>query len=158
MPHILLLSIVKSFSLWHGGDHHVQWLCIGAIWHPQQGKTGMHFGPHIIQHLFIIRSSMPLDQPQKASTFSLDLMGTSSSSLDSEQWPKCKQSVTGSFCLQTMWLSLPTQRKTISSTEPLCRCFPYGLAISLKKMQVIGQDVEHPPSISIADYELEAVR
>ena len=35
-------------------------------------------------------------------------------------------------------------------------CKEFGLTSSLKK-NVMGQDVEHPTSIIIADYELEAV-
>ena len=35
-------------------------------------------------------------------------------------------------------------------------CEDFGLTISLKKTQVIGQDVDVPPSISIHEYELEA--
>ena len=41
-----------------------------------------------------------------------------------------------------------------ASAAPHCGV---GLTISLKKTQVMSQDVEHPSSISIADYELEAV-
>ena len=36
-------------------------------------------------------------------------------------------------------------------------CEDFGLTISPKKTQVIGQYVEQPTSLSIADYELEAV-
>ena len=36
-------------------------------------------------------------------------------------------------------------------------CNAFGLTISLKKTQVMGQDVDEPPSVSITDYELEAV-
>ena len=39
-----------------------------------------------------------------------------------------------------------------------CKCKDFGLIISLKKMQVMGQDVEHPPSTSIADYKLAAIQ
>ena len=34
-------------------------------------------------------------------------------------------------------------------------CRAFGLTISLKKTQVMGQDVDKPPSVSISDYELE---
>ncbi|XP_063596220.1 uncharacterized protein LOC134773073 [Penaeus indicus] len=36
-------------------------------------------------------------------------------------------------------------------------CRDFGLTISLKKTQDVGQDVNSPPSISISDYELEVV-
>ena len=36
-------------------------------------------------------------------------------------------------------------------------CTDFSLTISLKKTNVMGQGVENPPSISISDYELEAV-
>ena len=36
-------------------------------------------------------------------------------------------------------------------------CKDFGLTISLKKTNVLGQDVEAPPSITIDDYELEVV-
>ena len=35
-------------------------------------------------------------------------------------------------------------------------CTDFRLTISLKKTQVIGQDVDVPPSISIHEYKLEA--
>ena len=36
-------------------------------------------------------------------------------------------------------------------------CKDFGLTISLKKMNVLGQDTEAPPVITIDDYELDAV-
>ncbi|CAH1226359.1 CD209 [Branchiostoma lanceolatum] len=36
-------------------------------------------------------------------------------------------------------------------------CNDFGLIISLKKTEVLGQDVEAPPAITIGDYELKAV-
>ena len=39
-----------------------------------------------------------------------------------------------------------------------CKCKDFGLIISLKKMQVMGQDVKHPPSTSIEDYKLAAIQ
>ena len=36
-------------------------------------------------------------------------------------------------------------------------CRDFGLTISLKKTQVMGQDVDSPPTISISDHELEVV-
>ena len=36
-------------------------------------------------------------------------------------------------------------------------CRDFGLTISLKKTQVMGQDVDSPPSISISDHELGVV-
>jgi len=36
-------------------------------------------------------------------------------------------------------------------------CKDFGLTISLKKTNVMGQGLEAPPSITIEDYELEAV-
>ena len=36
-------------------------------------------------------------------------------------------------------------------------CHDFGLTISLKKTNVLGQDTEAPPVISIDDYELDAV-
>ena len=36
-------------------------------------------------------------------------------------------------------------------------CRDFGLTISLKKTNVLGQDTETPPAITIDDYELDAV-
>ena len=36
-------------------------------------------------------------------------------------------------------------------------CEDFGLAISLKKTNVLGQDTEAPPVITIDDYEIDAV-
>ena len=36
-------------------------------------------------------------------------------------------------------------------------CQDFGLTISLKKTQVIGEDVASPPDVRILDYELEVV-
>ena len=36
-------------------------------------------------------------------------------------------------------------------------CKDFGLTISLKKMNVLGQDTGAPPVITIDDYELDAV-
>ena len=36
-------------------------------------------------------------------------------------------------------------------------CKDFGLTISLKKMNVMGQDTDAPPVITIDDYELDAV-
>ena len=36
-------------------------------------------------------------------------------------------------------------------------CKDFGLTISLKKTNILGQDIETPPVITIGDYELDAV-
>ena len=51
---------------------------------------------------------------------------------------------------------------TLEDLQHLIYCFAeactlFGLTISLKKTQVMGQGVEEPPSIHIQDYELETV-
>ena len=51
---------------------------------------------------------------------------------------------------------------TQEELQSLMDCFPhafkdFGLTISLKKTNVLGQDTEAPPVISIHDYELDAV-
>ena len=37
-------------------------------------------------------------------------------------------------------------------------CRDFGLTISLKKTQVMGQDMNSPPNVSISDRELDVVR
>ena len=54
--------------------------------------------------------------------------------------------------MQMMQLS-----QQLTEEELHVTCEDFGLAISLKKTQVMGHDVDVPPSISIHEHELEAV-
>ena len=52
--------------------------------------------------------------------------------------------------------------RSVEDLQQLMTCFSdachdFGLTISLKKTQVMGQDIDSPPAISISDYELDVI-
>ena len=91
---------------------------------------------------------MPSTQQLKESTFVPDQMAGSSTSLVSEPRQRYARFSSGTCCLLMM-------QSLMDCFSQACKDF--GLTISLKKTNVLGQDTEALPVITIDNYELDDV-
>ena len=98
---------------------------------------------------------------QKESTFALDQMAGSSTSPVSELRERYARFSSGTCCLlmmQQLWFSPRRNSRFQSLMDSSSQaCKDFGLTISLKKTNVLGQDTEAPLVITIDDYKLDAV-
>ena len=103
---------------------------------------------------------MPSTQQQEESTFVPDHMAGSSTSPVSELRQRYARFSSGTCMLFTDDAAVATHAQ--EELRSLMDCFSqackdFGLTISLKKTNVLGQDTEALPVITINDYELDAV-
>ena len=97
--------------------------------------------------------------PQKESTFVPDQMaGSSTTPVSEPRQMNAKVLIRDMLFAGDAGVATHTQEEL----QSLMDCFPqackdFGLTISLKKANVLEQDTEAPPVITIDDYELDAV-
>ena len=150
----------RLVALQHWGNFMKSWrgtiVYHGSTLEPFDFCSGVKQGCVLVPTLFGIFFSFLLKHAFGSATKGIYLHTRSSENLFKFSRPKCKQSVSGTFCLQTMCPSLPTARKTYSSSwTALCMLARiFGLTVSLREMQVMGQDVEHPSASQTTSWKL----
>ena len=155
-----LLRIITSFH--EGMQGTVQYDCSSSYPFPIRNvvKQGLHTFPNTLQHLLLSSCCCltPSVSQKMVHTSLPEVMEASSASHTSEQRPRCEEYWLGSCWLQMMLPWLHTLRKLYSDSSAASHAHvEFSLTISVKKTNIMGQDLSSIPSISIGDYILEVV-